>query len=219
MEPVYSVVEFFESISGEVGTTIPQGERTWFLRFAGCSLQCKWCDSQHSWNSASKRITLIDLMDDIVFAAPTNLIVTGGEPFEQPHIYKFFDTLRKTEIKNIAVETGGVEIDDFFLLHKRGRISIIADYKPRSAGIKKEHNTLNYDNLRSEDVVKFPVATDEDLDEAIKMWQHLAWNEHGPKFAFTPIFPMTAEKLFERLRCFPDSFRINGQLHKYLGLA
>lgn len=223
MNPVYNVVEFFESISGEVGTNIPQGERTWFLRFAGCSLQCAWCDSKHSWKGEDllkhKQMTLSELIEDIEFAAPKNLIVTGGEPFEQPYIYDFFAALLQTEVENITVETGGVDIDLFFLLQTRGRISIIADYKPVSAEIKNEHNALAYSALRKGDLIKFPVKTPQDLTIAIKFWQFLHWDDNKPEFAFSPIAPMTAKDVFERLRSYPDSFRINGQLHKYLGLA
>jgi organic radical activating enzyme len=95
------LVEIFSSIQGE-GPDV--GAATLFVRFAGCDLRCRWCDSAHTWEPAAEcRIETARgsgqwrtrpnplLVDEIVAAAQgldagahRFVSLTGGEPLLQP---------------------------------------------------------------------------------------------------------------------------------------
>ncbi len=46
-----NLVEIFSSVQGE-GPHV--GCRTLFVRFGGCDLRCRWCDSPHTWQPAAR---------------------------------------------------------------------------------------------------------------------------------------------------------------------
>jgi organic radical activating enzyme len=96
-----NLVEIFSSIQGE-GPEL--GATTLFVRFGGCDLRCRWCDSAHTWRPASecrietargsgrwrKRSNPLPI-DEIVASARfldaeahRFLSLTGGEPLLQP---------------------------------------------------------------------------------------------------------------------------------------
>ena len=76
----------------------PQGEGVWsgtasyFLRTAGCSVKCAFCDTRYSWAKdrepglAAGMYQEIDIDDIVIQIVESNLkyvVVTGGEPAEQ----------------------------------------------------------------------------------------------------------------------------------------
>jgi len=72
------VMEAFYTIQGE---GFHQGRAAYFIRLAGCNVNCFWCDVKESWD-ADKHPKIS--IDDIVHQAseqPARLaIITGGEP-------------------------------------------------------------------------------------------------------------------------------------------
>jgi organic radical activating enzyme len=75
------VVETFHSLQGE-GTHA--GRSAWFLRLAGCTVGCPWCDTKVSWPQAAhpQRATA-DLAAEAAAAAAAGAafaVITGGEP-------------------------------------------------------------------------------------------------------------------------------------------
>jgi organic radical activating enzyme len=96
-----SLIEIFSSIQGE-GPEV--GAATLFVRFGGCDLRCRWCDSAHTWksvaecrietarNSGQWRTRPNPLPVEEIAAAARSLDVenhrfvslTGGEPLLQP---------------------------------------------------------------------------------------------------------------------------------------
>ena len=98
---VANLVEIFSSIQGE-GPDV--GAATLFVRFGGCDLRCRWCDSAHTWQLAAEcrietarssgqwRTRSNPLPVEEIVAAARSLQVeehrfvslTGGEPLLQP---------------------------------------------------------------------------------------------------------------------------------------
>jgi len=103
-EPRYDIAEIFYSIQGEGHWT---GRPAIFVRFAGCNLSCEWCDTDH----IRKRVAgLATLVRDIAFVTDTercrSVILTGGEPTIQPHLWELTAELKKQGFW-IAIETNG----------------------------------------------------------------------------------------------------------------
>jgi organic radical activating enzyme len=96
-----NLVEIFSSIQGE-GPDL--GVATLFVRFAGCDLRCRWCDSVHTWQPAAEcrietargsgqwRTLPNPLSVEAIVAGAESLdaeahrfvSLTGGEPLLQP---------------------------------------------------------------------------------------------------------------------------------------
>ena len=61
------VVETFHSLQGE---GLHAGRSAFFIRLAGCSVGCSWCDTKHSWPAAvHPQRSLAELAGDAAAAA------------------------------------------------------------------------------------------------------------------------------------------------------
>ncbi len=79
--------EHFLSIQGE-GPSL--GRIAYFLRFAGCSTRCKFCDSRYSW-SKGEEFSVSSLLGEVAKFYPkfNLLVITGGEPLDQKDAFYF----------------------------------------------------------------------------------------------------------------------------------
>lgn len=105
-----NVAEIFPTIQGE---GIFTGEPSIFVRTQGCSFGCVDCDTKYSWETDPKDVyTPKALADKLVYLAGyhgcKSLVVTGGEPFEQPsdELLALLEASRK-HFQNITIETAG----------------------------------------------------------------------------------------------------------------
>lgn len=75
------VVETFHSLQGE---GLHAGRSAFFIRLAGCTVGCRWCDTKHSWpEGVHPHRTLSDLAAEARAAAAAGagfVVITGGEP-------------------------------------------------------------------------------------------------------------------------------------------
>jgi len=75
------VVETFHSLQGE---GLHAGRSAFFIRLAGCTVGCSWCDTKHSWPAAvHPHRTLQELTAEARQAAAAGaafMVITGGEP-------------------------------------------------------------------------------------------------------------------------------------------
>ena len=75
----YEVVEKFVSINGE-GTKA--GQLAVFIRFKGCNLNCKYCDTKwaNEQGRPSQPMSEKDILDYVLSTGVKNVTLTGGEP-------------------------------------------------------------------------------------------------------------------------------------------
>ncbi|MBT3772572.1 MAG: radical SAM protein [Euryarchaeota archaeon] len=74
IESEYPVVEIFHSVQGEgVKAGIPHV----FIRFGGCNLHCKWCDTDFTKFTI---MTAAQIVEEVSKYNCNNIIFTGGEP-------------------------------------------------------------------------------------------------------------------------------------------
>ena len=73
------VVETFHSLQGEGAHA---GRSAFFIRLAGCSVGCPWCDTKHSWPAGSyPQRPLSELVAEVRSAAAAGagfVVITGG---------------------------------------------------------------------------------------------------------------------------------------------
>lgn len=160
----YSVVEKFVSINGE-GTKA--GQLAVFVRFAGCNLDCNYCDTQWANKSDVKSDTLteFEIYDYIKSTGVTNVTLTGGEPLLRDNIEKLLRILSSDKSLYVEIETNG-SVDLMPFRDISDNVSFTLDYKLPGSGMEKHMNLTNYEDLRREDTVKFVVSHREDLDKA-----------------------------------------------------
>ncbi len=132
--PTAALVEIFSAIQGE-GLNV--GTRQLFVRFGGCDLRCRFCDSAHTWHTqATCKIEVTPGQRDFeVYPNPVeisqlitwvkrqavvnlhdSLSLTGGEPLlHADFLADFLRQLRTAVQIPVYLETGGHRPDD---LHK-----------------------------------------------------------------------------------------------------
>ena len=136
------VMESFYSIQGE-GTH--SGKPSYFIRLAGCDVNCDWCDVKDSWDIDSSQYKSIDEITNEIKKFSTDLvIITGGEPLMH-NLTDLTSALKKLG-KKIHIETSGTHpvsgyfdwicfspkkfkkpLDDFFKMSNELKIIISKD--------------------------------------------------------------------------------------------
>lgn len=101
----FRIVEVFESLQGEGYNT---GMQAIFIRFAGCNLNCAWCDTDFKHY---QRFSLDSLLKHVKQYRSRNIIITGGEPTQVKSLPLLLAQL-KDEGYFIAIESNGLGIVD-----------------------------------------------------------------------------------------------------------
>ncbi len=109
----YRVVERFISINGEAARA---GELAVFIRFAGCNLDCGYCDTK--WANEPgvdyQELTEDELVDYVRRTEVKNVTLTGGEPLIQKDIDKLLLAFALEDDIRVEIETNGsVDIAEF----------------------------------------------------------------------------------------------------------
>ena len=109
---IYPINEIFYSIQGE---GYHAGKAAIFIRFAGCNLNCEWCDTDHS---EKMKLTIPQIFYEITnnFSRkpefekdPYFIVLTGGEPtiYDLSYLLRAFK--RRLPSHTIALETNGTK--------------------------------------------------------------------------------------------------------------
>lgn len=160
---MFNIIEKFLSIDGEGPSS---GELATFIRFQGCNLRCSWCDTTYSWDkeNACEKLNSVDIYNYIKNNKATNVTLTGGEPLIQENIDELLELLNSDNTLKVHIETNGtVDIERFKKKHTNNNISYIVDFKLPSSNMTEKMNLNNLKIIGSEDVYKFVVGSNEDL--------------------------------------------------------
>ena len=99
------ISEIFYSIQGE-GRLV--GTPSAFIRIAGCSLRCRYCDTKYAWDSsAGTRYSIEQIIDQIEQFDCKYVVITGGEPMTAEQLPQLTQQLKKSA-KHITIETAGI---------------------------------------------------------------------------------------------------------------
>ncbi len=151
------VNEIFTSIEGE---GIRAGSLCTFIRFSGCNLRCKWCDTAYAFDEGQEMS--IDEIIDKIPEDVCNITLTGGEPLLQPELPKLIEKLILNN-HEVNIETNG-SISFSQLPRLFDKLMITADYKLPSSGMEDKMLKSELKNLHMDDVLKFVVGSKEDIE-------------------------------------------------------
>lgn len=211
------IAEVFESISGEVGG-FPQGSPCTFVRLAGCSLRCPFCDTPQYQDPESGKDWLVDdIAAEIMAFSWKQILITGGEPMEQPEAVQALVNKIKgsgNEYK-IQVETNGsIPLDRIALVDYW-----VVDHKGKDAmrGVPYQWNP----NILQRNMwIKCLVGSPDDLDSAIEMASTLGLGEwNRPKFAISPLAGQGgSHEVVSAILRSGLPILLNVQIHKQIGV-
>ncbi|APU60496.1 putative 7-cyano-7-deazaguanosine (preQ0) biosynthesis protein QueE [Clostridium botulinum] len=160
----FKVVERFVSINGEGRRS---GQLAIFIRFAGCNLNCSYCDTlwANEKDVSYELISSKDIYDYIKSQKIKNVTLTGGEPLMQKGIVELLKLLSKDKELYVEIETNGsVLLDEFLDIENSPRFTM--DYKLPSSNMENKMALDNFRYLTNKDTVKFVSGSIEDLEKA-----------------------------------------------------
>lgn len=160
----YKVVEKFTSINGEGKKA---GQLAVFIRFAGCNLNCIYCDTRWA-NEKDVPYTLMtsdEIYNYIKETGIKNVTLTGGEPLLQEGIMELLLKLSKDNNLYIEIETNG-SIDIKKFRNIKNPPSFTIDYKLDCSGMESKMCMNNYYEITQKDTVKFVAGSTDDLNKA-----------------------------------------------------
>lgn len=204
------VIEIFNSIDGE---GVRAGELATFIRLAGCNLRCPYCDTKYSWsNDKVTEMTSQEILSFIERSGYTNVTLTGGEPLIHPGVKTLLDALSRAGY-NVNVETNGsINIEGF----RRPGVFFTVDYKCPSSSMEDKMCFEMFRELQEDDVLKFVVGSQEDLQTARKITQLL--DDHSCLIYVSPVFgQIEPAEIVEFMKKYKlEDWRIQLQLHKFI---
>lgn len=170
------VMEIFgPTIQGE-GMVV--GQKTMFVRTAGCDYSCSWCDSSFTWDGSGKHL-IVQMTAEEIWAELKRLggngfsfvTISGGNPALLRNLEELIALLKENDIK-VCVETQGskwqewlYEIDELTISPKPPSSGMTTDYTVLSDLFEK----LNKRNSKQHLSLKIVVFNEEDYEYAKKM--------------------------------------------------
>ncbi len=130
----------FYSLPG-VGATL--GRPSVFVRLMGCTVGCAWCDTKYSWEGPPVlELSAADILEFCAGRPGNQVIVTGGEPLENPVCAPLVAHLKAAGLR-VEVETSGYiepssplleAVDQWNVSPKLASAAIAPDKQPTSLG-------------------------------------------------------------------------------------
>ncbi|MFC4714497.1 7-carboxy-7-deazaguanine synthase QueE [Planococcus dechangensis] len=140
------VMEIFgPTIQGE---GMVMGQKTMFVRTAGCDYSCSWCDSKFTWDGTGKSVMMTapdiaDQLDELGKQAFSHVTLSGGNPALHKGIGELVALCQENGWQT-AVETQGsiwqdwlLEIDEVTVSPKPPSSGMILDYSKLDAMLGK----------------------------------------------------------------------------------
>lgn len=200
------VNEIFRSIQGE---GINQGMPCTFIRFAGCNLDCSWCDTRRA-RSGGEEMDRDAILGQVRELGGRYVCITGGEPLLQgPPLLSLVQDLFSAGYA-IDIETNGtLDFSPF-----QPYAGICMDVKCPSSGERSDLALLPL--LSDQDSVKFVVRDLKDCEYAAGVMRTVP---HGTQVFFSPVEgtdPLVVARFLIR-EDLPARLQI--QLHKVIGVS
>lgn len=199
------ICEIFRSIQGEGKN---QGRPCTFIRFAGCNLRCRWCDTPAS-REGGLDYSLKEVLEIVHGFGGSYACITGGEPLLQGEDVRMLGHALQERGYMIDIETNGT-IDFRPFQHFA---SICMDVKCPSSGERSDLSLLSY--IREDDSVKFVVQDIPDCHYAADVIRE---HDIPGEIFVSPVHGSPAGEIASFILEHDLPVRLQLQLHRILGV-
>jgi len=201
------VHSIYKSIQGE-GQLI--GLPMVFVRFAGCPLRCKWCDTEEVRASRGKQMSIEQIMEEIGKLRLRYVCLTGGEPLAQSESVTLMNKMMDRGLFVQLETSGALSLEE---VPCSERVMISMDIKCPSSGMHDRMDFSNIELLSPFDQLKFIISDDDDYQYAKGIIK-----ERDPKcpIIMTPVGGKELKSLAEKVLRDKLSARVLPQLHKLI---
>jgi organic radical activating enzyme len=225
MDPktVGRIGEIFLSIQGE---GLYLGRKQAFVRFFGCNMACKFCDTKQSRFSQYTARQIAQKIGQ--YSSFDSVSITGGEPLLQAAFLQELLKLLKQQQQKIYLETNGTLVEE--LRSIIDCVDIVAmDFKlPSSTGEKdffSEHNEFLKIARAKEVFVKAVITANTTIDDIGKAVSTINNIDRSIVLVLQPDNNQLSHSLFQAMlkyRSFAlehiDNVRIIPQMHRIVGV-
>lgn len=202
------VAETFLSLQGE---STFAGRACYFIRLAGCNLNCVYCDSLYA-RSAKYNSSVEDLVNGASKSGVKLVEVTGGEPLLQAETPALCEKLLANGFQVLVETNGSLNID----LVPRECVRVM-DRKLPDSGMAEQHDFANYSRLTNQDEVKFVVSSVRDFDFAAAEIAKFNLDKIGCELLVSPVWgKMDLALLAEKVKSSALPLRMQLQMHKII---
>ncbi|MBI5527223.1 MAG: radical SAM protein [Deltaproteobacteria bacterium] len=151
------VSEIYESIQGEGRHA---GLPMTFVRFAGCNLDCEYCDSRHA-REGGTAMTPDEIIAKCLAATWRRVQLTGGEPMLQDDLPELCRLLIETGFEVVLETNGTLDLSPI-----PPAVIKVVDIKTPGSGHTGDEYLANIPLLSENDELKFVVTSRDDFDWA-----------------------------------------------------
>jgi 7-carboxy-7-deazaguanine synthase len=213
------IFSIFSSINGEICNT-HQGSVCTFVRLAGCSVGCTFCDTKYAQGEDSgNEMTILEVADAVALIGNRNVTITGGEPMEQKRqLVELISLLLDNPKHHISIETSGEVPFRKWEFPQSVRLSFVVDVKLQATMIAHYHPFMH---LTNRDFIKMVVGCAADLTLAMSIKCNLQKMGIDARFAISPMEggSISPKNIIDFLQGTEHSDVIlNVQIHKLLDL-
>ena len=204
------VNETFLSIQGE---STQAGRLCFFIRLAGCNLNCTYCDTDYARGEDSGTAMTIEHIVTQAKLSKVRLVeVTGGEPLIHANTPVLCQALLDEGLE-VMVETNG----SLPLSLLPPAIKKIVDCKTPSSGMEEYNLYENFHILSDRDEIKFVIEDYLDYEFALTIIEKYRLNKKTSNILFSPAWgKLEAKTLVAWMQADLPPARIQLQLHKII---
>lgn len=154
------LVESFTSLQGE---STHAGRICFFLRLAGCNLDCNYCDTRYARDFGAGEPATVGELVRLAKESGVGLVeITGGEPLADPETPELCRRLLDAGFE-VLLETNG----SLSIAPVPCEVRKILDCKLPGSGMAGHNDFGNYARLAPHDEVKFVISGRGDFDYAL----------------------------------------------------
>lgn len=156
----FAIAELFSSIQGESSSA---GKFCFFIRLAGCNLNCKWCDTKYAAKT-KYFLTIEEIVEKALKSGAKLVEITGGEPLLNPETPALCKELISKNFTVLLETNGSLPINKL-----PAKLKIILDCKCPSSGENFKMLFANFAKIKAKDEIKFVIADKNDYIYAKKI--------------------------------------------------